>query len=79
MVPKGTPIKAMGIMDAWKGGRIIYAYLIWVVFKTATAGGLYGEYTFGYLDSSRISGDAVVGCLLDKPENSYAASIYDLH
>ncbi|XP_024889873.1 uncharacterized protein LOC112466171, partial [Temnothorax curvispinosus] len=31
----------MGIMDAWKGGRIIYAYLIWVVFKAATAGGLY--------------------------------------
>ncbi|XP_025074112.1 uncharacterized protein LOC105427378 [Pogonomyrmex barbatus] len=31
----------MGIMDAWKGGRIIYAYLIWVVFKATTAGGLY--------------------------------------
>lgn len=35
----------MGIMDAWKRGRIIYAYLIWVVFKATTAGGLYGEYT----------------------------------
>lgn len=45
MVPKGAPIKAMGIMDAWKRGRIIYAYLIWVVFKAATAGGLYGEYS----------------------------------
>ncbi|XP_050457004.1 tyrosine-protein phosphatase 99A isoform X3 [Cataglyphis hispanica] len=31
----------MGIMDAWKRGRIIYAYLIWVVFKATTAGGLY--------------------------------------
>ncbi|EZA52066.1 hypothetical protein X777_09074, partial [Ooceraea biroi] len=42
---KGTsPIKAMGIMDTWKRGRIIYAYLIWVVFKATTAGGLYGEY-----------------------------------
>jgi len=39
-------IKAMGIMDTWKRGRIIYAYLIWVVFKATTAGGLYGEYTF---------------------------------
>jgi len=37
-------IKAMGIMDTWKRGRIIYAYLIWVVFKATTAGGLYGEY-----------------------------------
>lgn len=45
MVPKGAPIKAIGIMDAWKRGRIIYAYLIWVVFKATTAGGLYGEYT----------------------------------
>jgi len=41
-----SPIKAMGIMDTWKRGRIIYAYLIWVVFKATTAGGLYGEYTF---------------------------------
>lgn len=40
----------MGIMNAWKGGRIIYAYLLWVVFKATTAGGLYGEYTSGYLD-----------------------------
>lgn len=39
----------MGIMDSWKGGRIIYAYLIWVVFKATTAGGLYGEYIPGYL------------------------------
>lgn len=46
MVPKGAPIKAMGIMDAWKRGRIIYAYLIWVVFKATTAGGLYGEYIY---------------------------------
>lgn len=47
VVPKGaSSIKAMGIMDTWKRGRIIYAYLIWVVFKATTAGGLYGEYTF---------------------------------
>jgi len=59
----------MGIMDAWKGGRIIYAYLLWVVFKATTAGGLYGEY--GYLDSFRISVHVVVGCLLDKLEDSY--------
>ena len=43
----------MDIMDAWKRGRIIYAYLIWVVFKAATAGGLYGEYTFVFLIVSR--------------------------
>ncbi|TGZ32528.1 Uncharacterized protein DBV15_05390, partial [Temnothorax longispinosus] len=55
VVLKGASIKAMGIMDAWKGGRIIYAYLIWVVFKAATAGGLYGEYTSD-LSSSRIHG-----------------------
>ncbi|EGI65019.1 hypothetical protein G5I_06480 [Acromyrmex echinatior] len=45
--------QAMGIMNAWKGGRIIYAYLLWVVFKATTAGGLYGEYTSGYLDSTQ--------------------------
>ncbi|XP_043500700.1 tyrosine-protein phosphatase 99A isoform X2 [Polistes fuscatus] len=28
-------------MDAWKRGRIIYAYLIWVVFKATAAGGLF--------------------------------------
>ncbi|KYM79699.1 hypothetical protein ALC53_09811 [Atta colombica] len=40
-------------MNAWKGGRIIYAYLLWVVFKATTAGGLYGEYTSSYLDSTQ--------------------------
>ncbi|KYN28667.1 hypothetical protein ALC57_01920 [Trachymyrmex cornetzi] len=42
---RGDFHRAMGIMNAWKGGRIIYAYLLWVVFKATTAGGLYGEYT----------------------------------
>lgn len=32
-------------MDWWLRGRIIYAYLLWIVFKLAAAGGFFGKYT----------------------------------
>lgn len=59
----------MGIMDTWKRGRIIYAYLIWVVFKATTAGGLYGEYTYIRYHFQ----DFVVHIVVveHRPENSY--------
>ena len=30
-------------MDWWLRGRIIYTYSLWVVFKAAAVGGIFGE------------------------------------
>lgn len=32
-------------MDWWLRGRIIYTYSLWVVFKAAAVGGIFGEYS----------------------------------
>lgn len=37
--------KLANTMDWWLRGRIIYTYSLWVVFKAAAVGGIFGEYT----------------------------------
>lgn len=36
--------KVANTMDWWLRGRIIYTYSLWVVFKAAAVGGIFGEY-----------------------------------
>lgn len=35
--------KLANTMDWWLRGRIIYTYSLWVVFKAAAVGGIFGE------------------------------------
>lgn len=52
--------KIENTMDWWLRGRIIYTYLLWVVFKVAAAGGFYGECSLITRDSSTMSGYSVI-------------------